>query len=245
MKRRIIIGDVHGNYQGVENLLHINNYNPNDDILIFVGDYNDHEKNLGFSTKNTIDLLLELKKASESVFFVLGNHDLWFREWLDSGGIPHPMWAKQGARETFASYGIHQLREAESQIEKIPESHRHFYKNEIQDYYIDDVMVVIHGGFTNAGQMVSISKEEKLDYEQIYQVIWDRRFLFTKLQEEKFMFEKYFGDRYLITGHTPYGPYQSEINQKWVLIDGGSKTGKPQAGVVITDTSCYFISEES
>lgn len=243
MNRRIIIGDVHGNYKGVEKLLSSTNYLPSEDILIFAGDYNDHLELPGFSTRKTIELLLSLKEQSDKAFFVIGNHDLWFREWFEAGGLPNPIWIKQGARETFKSYDIHKLRESESQLDKIPNTHKDFYINDLQDYYLDDEVVVVHGGFTNPGQMAAISKSEKLEYEQIYQIIWDRRFVFTKLQEEKSLFEKYFDDRYLVVGHTPYGPYQSEINQKWVLVDGGSKMGKAQLGVVISDSSCYFISE--
>ena len=104
--------------------------------------------------------------------------------------------------------------------------------------------MVVHGGFTNPGQMDVISQGLKLEYEQIYQVIWDRRFIFSKLNEENILFKKYFGDRYLVVGHTPYGPYTSEINKKWVLVDGNSKAGKAQLGVILSDSGCSFIIED-
>ena len=245
MNRHIIIGDVHGNHIGVSKLLQNVNYNKSNDILIFVGDYNDYEDIPNFSTKKTIDLLIDIKQKSDNVFFVLGNHDLWFREWMINGGIPNSIWIKTGARQTFKSYDIHNLEKAEYEKNNIPNAHIEFYKNDIQDYYIDDKVVVIHGGFTNPGQMHTISNMEKLNSEQLYQLIWDRRFLFTKLKQEKLLFEKYFGERFLVAGHTPYGPYSNEINPKWYLIDGGSKMGKPQLGLVISDDINYFVSEES
>ena len=245
MVRHIIIGDVHGNHLGVKKLLKSVHYNPNNDILVFVGDYNDHHFLPNYSTKKTIDLMIKLKKESSSVYYVLGNHDLWFREWLNKGGIPNPIWIKQGADETFKSYGIKSLNDAEGNIDKISKSHIEFYNNVIQDYYIDDSIIVIHGGFTNIGQMSSISNEQILEYEQVYQMVWDRRYIFTKLNKDKDIFEKYFNNRYLIVGHTPYGPYENNLNNKWLLVDGGSKSGKLQLGVIIENGDHLFITENT
>ena len=93
-------------------------------------------------------------------------------------------------------------------------------------------------------QMHTISLKEKMPYEQLYQIIWDRRFIFTKLEEEKRLFNKYFNDRFLVVGHTPYGPYRSKINDKWILVDGDSKRGKKQLGVVIKDNQSFFLNED-
>ena len=244
MNRYVIIGDIHGNYKGVKKLLNSIEYQPSSDILIFVGDYTDYNNILGYSSKKTIDLLLELNQKSNNTYFLLGNHDLWLREWFDKGGIPHTVWIKQGARETFESYGIYNLNDAENQISKIPKIHIDFYKNIIQDYYYDENIVSIHGGFTNAGQMKTISLNKSMPHEQLYQMIWDRRFIFTKLQEEKIMFNQYFNDRFLVVGHTPYGPYRSKLNDKWILIDGNSKMGKKQLGVIIEGNKSYFVNED-
>ena len=54
-------------------------------------------------------------------------------------------------------------------------------------------------------------------------------------KEENIQFKKYFGNRYLVVGHTPYGPYTSEINKKWILVDGNSKAGKDQLGLILKD----------
>ena len=233
MSRYIIIGDIHGNYKGINNLLTTISYKPQEDKLIFVGDYNDHQDIPCYSSKKTIDFLLDLKEKSNNTFFLLGNHDLWLREWFDKGGMPNSIWAKQGAIETFKSYGINNINDAKNQLNKFPESHINFYKTIIQDYYFDKNLIVIHGGFTNVGQMHTISLNETLPYEQLYQMIWDRRFIFTKLEEENKLFKQYFGDRFLIVGHTPYGPYQNKLNNKWILVDGDSKRGKKQLGVII------------
>ena len=244
MSRYILIGDVHGNYNGVNKLLDIVSFKPSTDILIFVGDYIDHQKLNDYSSKNTIDLLLNLKNQSNNIYFLMGNHDLWLREWLCKNEFINPIWKKQGAIETFRSYGINNLDDAKNQIDKFPDSHIDFFKNIIQDYYYDENLVAIHGGFTNASQMHTISKKEKLPYEQLYQMIWDRRFIFTKLEEEKKVFKNYFGERYLIVGHTPYGPYQNKLNEKWFLIDGNSKNGKKQLGLILDNNQSFFVNED-
>ena len=244
MKRYILIGDVHGNYKGVEKLLNAVSYKPSTDILIFIGDYIDHQTLNAYSSKETIDLLLSLKSQSNAIYFLLGNHDLWLKEWLNKCGVVNPIWKKQGAIETFRSYGINNLDDAKNQINKIPDSHIDFFKNIIQDYYYDDNLVAIHGGFTNASQMHTISLSKKLPYEQVYQMIWDRRFIFTKLKEENKLFRNYFDDRFLIVGHTPYGPYKSQLNKKWILIDGDSKTGKKQLGLIIENNQSFFVNED-
>ncbi len=244
MIRYIIIGDIHGNYNGVDNLLKVASYNPRKDILIFIGDYIDYQYNPNYSSQETINLLLDLKNQSDKVYFLLGNHDLWLRDWLNKSGKINPIWKKQGAIETFKSYGIQNLEDIQNNLSKFPNTHINFFKNIIQDYYCDENLVAIHGGFTNAGQMYTISKNEKLPYEQLYQIVWDRRFIFTKLKEENILFNKYFGDKFLVVGHTPYGPYQSSINSKWFLIDGNSKAGKKQLGLIIQNKETYFVNED-
>ena len=244
MSRYIIVGDIHGNYKGVKKLLLKVEYKPLEDILIFIGDYNDHENIPGYSSKKTIDFLINLKKKSNYIYFLLGNHDFWLRDWFINGGTPNSIWLKQGGRETFKSYGINNINDTEDILNFFPQSHINFYKNVIQDYYIDNNLVSIHGGFTNVDQMSFISLNKKLPFEQLYQMIWDRHFIFTKLDEEKKIFNQYFGDRFLIVGHTPYGPYKSKLNNKWILIDGGSKAGKEQLGVIIKNNQSYFVNED-
>ena len=244
MRRYILIGDVHGNYKGVNKLLNTVSYKPNLDILIFIGDYIDHQTLNGYSSKETIDLLLKLKSQSNSTYFLLGNHDLWLKQWLNKCDPINPNLKKQGAIETFRSYGINNIDDAQNQIGKISDSHIDFFKNIIQDYYFDDNLVAIHGGFTNASQMNTISLNEKLPYDYLYQMIWDRRFIFTKLKEEVQLFKNYFDDRFLIVGHTPYGPYQSQLNKKWFLIDGNSKAGEKQLGLIIENNQSVFVNED-
>ena len=84
-RRYIVVGDVHGNWRDTEVLLEKAQYQPGQDVLIFVGDYNDHLPYPDFSVCRLIDRLLDLHhQAPEGTFFVRGNHDLWFAEWQDN-----------------------------------------------------------------------------------------------------------------------------------------------------------------
>ena len=61
--RRILIGDLHGNYKGLYWLLKEIKYTV-DDILIFIGDYNDHYPRIGCSTKTLVDGLLKIQNRN-------------------------------------------------------------------------------------------------------------------------------------------------------------------------------------
>ena len=88
MNRYLIIPDTHGKHAEVKQLLELAQYDPAQDILIFLGDYNDHFPSLDWNTKNLIDYLITLKQNSDNVYFIRGNHDLWMAEWVCIGGIP-------------------------------------------------------------------------------------------------------------------------------------------------------------
>ncbi len=166
--RYIIVGDVHGNWRGMEQLLEKARYEPADDRLIFVGDYNDHFANTDGSTRKVIDLLIELHERSpEGTFFIRGNHDLWFAEWLVGGGVPPEIWYIQGGRETLESYGITNVLSAPDQREKVPRSHKDFICNLVDQYYLDDHVLVVHGGFTSERQMQAVAQGSLLSDEDL------------------------------------------------------------------------------
>ena len=123
-------------------------------------------------------------------------------------------------------------------------THRQFFSDLLQDYYLDKNIIAIHGGFINEDQMIAISNNEVLSNEFLYQITWDKKFIFSKFDEDKKMFEKYFKNRKLIVGNTPYGPYQNNKNLNWLLIDGGSKMGKKQLGLIIENENFNFLNED-
>jgi len=90
MKRTLIIGDIHGAYQALLQVLERSKYNPNTDTLVFLGDYTD-----GWGeTIEVLNKIIELQKEGE-VISILGNHDVWLLEYLKFRVAPN-IWKSQG-----------------------------------------------------------------------------------------------------------------------------------------------------
>jgi len=104
--RQLVIGDIHGGYKALLQVLERCNYNPKNDQIIFLGDYVD-----GWSQSyEVIQKLIELQEEStHGNIHIIGNHDKWFTQWLDTG---HHSWT-HGSLNTAISYANH----AEFQME--------------------------------------------------------------------------------------------------------------------------------
>ena len=243
-RRYIIMGDVHGNWQGVDDLLEKTRYEPATDRVIFVGDYNDHFAYVDCSVRKLIDRLIELRERSpDDVFFIRGNHDLWFADWLQMGGVPPESWYIQGGRETLASYGIADVPRSGDGREKIPTSHQDFICNLTDQYYLDDHVVVVHGGFTSEKQMQVVAQGRRLGNGDLKELVWDRHFIFTESDAAHADYTKYFAGRYLVTGHTQEGPFVNPRNPKWILIETPGR-GENLCAVVIENEQTYeFVCE--
>lgn len=157
--RRIAIGDIHGSYLALEDLLNKLNLQP-DDELYFLGDYCDRFPD----TFKVIERLIQLKETHGKCFFMKGNHDLWFMEFLRDEPI-NKIWLMNGGRETVNSY-----RDVSHDI--IP---KHLAFLELASYYhiTSDNIALMHAGFTN---MHSLTKEP-----YVSNFCWDRTLWETAL----------------------------------------------------------------
>ncbi|MFY9310305.1 MAG: metallophosphoesterase family protein [Bacteroidia bacterium] len=132
--RTLIIGDIHGGYRALIQVLKRAELNTSDK-LIFLGDYVD-----GWSeSRQVIDHLMLLEKSNECIF-IRGNHDTWCEEWLDSGAAPE-QWLHHGGVSTVKSYeGIDVKKKKE---------HLQFFRN-MKNYYIDEQnKLFIHAGYSS------------------------------------------------------------------------------------------------
>ncbi|UCD37749.1 MAG: metallophosphoesterase [Fidelibacterota bacterium] len=241
-QRYIVVGDVHGNWRDTEILLKKASYEPTKDRLIFVGDYNDHLPYSDFSVRKLIDNLIALhRKSPGDVFFIRGNHDLWFAEWLLHGGAPPESWYFQGGRETLASYEIVNMWGDQDECDKVPQPHKEFICDLVDQYYLDDHMLVIHGGFTTEMQMQTIAEGGRLSKEDLTRIVWDRYYIFSESHSAHALYQKYFAERYLITGHTPEGPFVNPCNPKWILANAASRGERLCAVVIEGDQEYSFV----
>lgn len=156
IKRKLVVGDIHGGYIALRQILERCEYNSSEDQLIFLGDYVD-----GWSeSSEVVQQLIEIEEnTSIKPIFLRGNHDKWCEDWLTKGQV-HPYWLPQGGQQTIDSYV--------SSGYIIEDSHKEFFKN-LVNYYVDEEnRGFVHGGYYSAKGL----GHEK--YEADY--YWDRGF---------------------------------------------------------------------
>jgi len=141
-----VLGDIHGNYKALKEVLTLSGFDYAKDKLIILGDVCDgHNK-----TKECVDELLKVKNR----VFVLGNHDDFLRGYLrDMDYRPH-VWIYQGGTATLSSYA-----------DGIPKAHHDFFLNEPVPYHIEDGMLFVHGG---------LGDSDSPEFCSIETLTWDR-----------------------------------------------------------------------
>jgi len=134
MQRTLVIGDIHGGFKALEQVLERANVTTNDK-LIFLGDYVD-----GWGQAfEVINKLIELKSSHECVF-LRGNHDQLFYDWLKDEKH-NPNWLLHGGKATLDSYS--------GRPYNFIKIHIHFLET-LEDYYLDAKnRLFLHAGFTN------------------------------------------------------------------------------------------------
>jgi serine/threonine protein phosphatase 1 len=155
-KRVIAIGDIHGHYDLLKNLIETQiKFNPKTDLLIFLGDYIDR----GFSVIKVITYLDELKKKyPDNIILLMGNHEEMAKEWLEANYnyMKDNMWLSNGGRITLQAFN--QALTSCSEI-LLP------FIAKLKPYYETDNFIFVHGG---------IGKDETLKETAITDLLWNR-----------------------------------------------------------------------
>lgn len=134
MSRTLVIGDIHGSYKALVQILERAAITQAD-RLIFLGDYVD-----GWGqSPEVIDFLIGFK-ASHDCIFMRGNHDDLLLSWLKTGEYTEE-WFTHGGQLTTEKYS------------NVPEDKKQvhiLFLESLEDYYLDDHnRLFIHAGFTN------------------------------------------------------------------------------------------------
>lgn len=223
--RRLVIGDIHGGYKSMIQVLERAKFNPQDDLLIGIGDYVD-----GWSeTSKVIDYLMKLKNFKG----VIGNHDYWASDWM-VGFYSERMWIKQGGQATIDSYKGNIL---------LQDVIKHGEWLKSLPYFLEiDNKLFVHGG---SKDLHNIKNEFGLD------ITWDRN-LWGKVATKYFDFKSYpfkietapYDEVYL--GHTTTSRARPDLKpimlDNYFLIDqGGGMEGK--LTVMDIDTKEYWQSD--
>lgn len=212
--RTLVIGDIHGGYTALQQVLERAAV-TSADKLIFLGDYVD-----GWSEScQVIELLMQLGQQQQCLF-IRGNHDTWCEEWLKTGEA-NEVWFRNGGKETMASY-----RTFEEQLWK---KHLQFFESML-NYHIDEHNnLFIHAGYS------SMQGPEKETYTS--NCYWDRTLwemaltMDTRIETNSLLYPKRLKlFREIFIGHTPTLHYDVETPMNainvWNIDTGAGFYGK-------------------
>ena len=229
MKRKLVIGDIHGGLKGLKQVLERAAVTKND-TLIFLGDYVD-----GWSeSARTIQYLIDLSKEQECIF-IKGNHDVWCEEYLRTG-IADRTWLFHGGAMTYEGYQLL------SEKEKV--AHLNFFER-MKLYHVDEKNdLFIHAGYTSMKGPEQEFHKSNYNWDR---TLWEMVLIMDKRVKKKSVLYpkrlKLFNEIYI--GHTPTLYYNIQIPMNainvWNIDTGAAFTGK--LTMMDVDTKKYWQSD--
>jgi len=215
--RTLVVGDIHGRIEALREVLIKSHFDYDNDKLILLGDLADG----GYNTYDVVEELLKIK----NLIFVVGNHDIWFMQHIQSGWAEE-IWLAQGGINTIHSYKGRVLPEDHvsgriyvvMQNARIPKTHKEFF-DKARPYYVEDNMLFVHGGFdARHGKTIQDSNIELLT--------WDRDLIEYAREGNKIP-----GYDTIFVGHTTTQSYSWDETpirfQNLIMMDcGAGWTGK-------------------
>ena len=146
--KTIVIGDVHGCYNELKELLltlEVNNeYNKDTDKLIFLGDYIDRGKD----SRLVIELIRSLQKDNDNVIALMGNHEDMLLGYINGNDVS---WLYNGCETTIESYDGYKKQFEDDVI----------WMRTLPLYHEDEHFVYVHAGI-DAYEPMSKQKKNTL-----------------------------------------------------------------------------------
>lgn len=183
--RKLVIGDIHGANRALHQVLERCKFNPENDKLIFLGDYCDGWP----ETIEVFDTLIKLEESCKhKPIFIIGNHDQWLRDWLNIGEV-NIGWHQNRGWGTYVGY-----KNLEDNIVKL-EKHKEFL-NRLRWFYIDGE----NNGFVHAGFLSKngLGHEENQDIYCHTRALWKSAMEADNAEVSK----NYRGHKEIFIGHT-------------------------------------------
>ncbi len=197
MSKTFVIGDIHGCYRTLWELLNAITPDPDNDALIFLGDY----INRGPDSRRVVSELISLKKRFKHFIALMGNHEQIWLNFLE--GSEKDFFLRMGGKQTLQSYQLEPL-PAGPVREFIPQDHFDFFDNLLTSWE-DESYIYVHAG---------MQPEVPLAYQSTDWLLWAR---------EKFIQSNYDFGKTVIYGHTPFKTPRVEMNK--IGIDTGAVYG--------------------
>lgn len=133
-KKTFAIGDIHGCFDSLKELIERKIQLQKDDKLILLGDYIDR----GDKSKEVVDFIIELLENGYDVIPLMGNHEAMLIDaFEDEKNISK--WIQNGGKETLKSFEINSVKDIESKYIEFFKSLRYYYA--LEDY------LFVHAGF--------------------------------------------------------------------------------------------------
>lgn len=213
------IGDIHGNYKALKEVLDLSGLDYSQDILIVLGDVADGL----IEVRLCFDELLKIKNLK----FVLGNHDAWFLNWCINGQQPE-IWTSQGGMATISSYNY--------SYRSVPKSHTELLKNALVAYIDEENRIFVHGGF-DPNKTIGEQDQDA--------IMWDRSLFGDSLRRKYEKINKFTKFKEVYLGHTDvsqFGEDPINIKEIWNLDTGAGWSGR--LTIMDIDTKEYFQSKK-
>jgi serine/threonine protein phosphatase 1 len=195
MGKIFAVGDIHGSFDRLQELMQKIPIDFACDTLVFIGDYIDR----GPASVEVVDYLIDLKKRVPEIIFLKGNHEDMLEKYMD--GTDRFTYLLNGGQNTLDSYLSRSL---ESELYPIPPDHMEFFKA-LRLYYETEAYIFVHAGLR---PKVPLASQESED------LLWIR---------DKFIYSKYNFGKTVVFGHTPLEKPLVESNK--IGIDTGAVYG--------------------
>jgi len=151
--RLFAIGDIHGCFNSLKQLVEEKIQITKTDKVILLGDYIDR----GPRSKEVIDYIIELKEKGFDIIPLKGNHEAMLLDaFMDDDLLSR--WIHNGGIETLKSFGIISLNQLETK-------YLEFFKN-LQLYFELEDYLFVHAGFND---------EIENPFNDSYHLIWKCR----------------------------------------------------------------------
>jgi serine/threonine protein phosphatase 1 len=213
MRKTFVLGDIHGAYRALTQVLERASFDYENDRMICLGDVVDGWPH----TKQAIDEMLKMK----NLIYLMGNHDVWALQWMETREAAE-IWLAQGGRATCDSYK-----------DGVPESHLNFLRK-ARDFFIEDNRLFVHAG------VLPGMKAEECSPEILF---WDRTMvrLAQDLQKKETPRQLTSYDEVFV-GHTPISsPHPMKYCEIWMVDTGAAWSGV--LSMMNVDTKECFMSD--
>ncbi len=212
------IGDIHGCFNSLKELIENKIKLKKKDKLIILGDYIDR----GPDSMNVLNYIIELQNNNFDVITLLGNHEsMLLNAFYNKGEISK--WIHNGGNETLKSFKINSLNQIEPKYISFIKSLRYYY--ELNEY------LFVHAGFNDDIENPFVDN---------YSMLWNSRtkYLNPRLKDKRIIH----GHSPLSLANIKQ---QILCSNKVINIDGGKVYPNPPLGKLvaleINTTSIHYV----